>query len=109
MHYISFRAIVVLILSILFSIWFGKLFIRFMKHRGYYEQQRDAEVDPYNTQKKGVPTMGGLVVIASILLPCLLFGKLANVYFVLMVVTTVLLGSVGFADDYISRWLSDSS
>ena len=99
-HYISFRAIVVLILSILFSIWFGKVFIRFMKRRGYYEQQRDAAIDPYNTQKKGVPTMGGLVVIASILLPCLLFGKLANVYFVLMVITTVLLGAVGFADDY---------
>lgn len=103
-HYISFRAIVVLILSIIFSICFGKVFIRFMKRKQYFEEQRDAKTDPYNTGKKGVPTMGGLVVIASILLPCLLFGKLSNVYFVLMVVTTVLLGAVGFADDYVKTF-----
>jgi len=104
MHYISFRAIVVLILSILFSIWFGKVFIRFMKRRGYFEQQRDAKTDPYNTGKKGVPTMGGLVVIAAILIPCLLMGKLGNVYLILMVITTLLLGAVGFADDYVKTF-----
>ena len=104
MQYISFRAIVVLILSILFSIWFGKVFIRFMKRRGYFEQQRDEKTDPYNTGKKGVPTMGGLVVIAAILIPCLLMGKLGNVYLILMIITTLLLGAVGFADDYVKTF-----
>ena len=99
--YISFRAITAGIIALCMSIWFGKWFIRYMKRHNISETQRDEKIDPFNVAKKGVPTMGGLVVIAAVLLPCLLLGKLTNVYMILMLVTTVLMGSLGFADDYI--------
>ena len=75
-----------------------------MKRHNISEVQRDAKTDPFNVGKKGVPTMGGLVVIAAILVPCLLLGKLTNVYMILMLVTTVLMGLLGFADDYIKTF-----
>ena len=75
-----------------------------MKRHNISETQRDEKTDPFNVGKKGVPTMGGLIVIAAILLPCLLLGKLTNVYMILMLVTTVLMGSLGFADDYIKTF-----
>ena len=102
--YISFRAILAGVIALLMSIWFGKWFIRFMKRHNISETQRDEKIDPFNVGKKGVPTMGGLIVIAAILLPCLLLGKLTNVYMILMLVTTVLMGSLGFADDYIKTF-----
>ena len=102
--YISFRAIVAGIIALLVSIWFGNLFIDFMKRRNITETQRDEKTDPFNVNKKGVPTMGGLIVIAAILLPCLLLGKLTNVYMILMLITTLLMGALGFADDYIKTF-----
>ena len=102
--YISFRAILAGVVALLISIWFGNWFINYMKRHNISETQRDAKTDPFNVGKKGVPTMGGLVVIAAILLPCLLLGKLTNVYMILMLVTTVLMGSLGFADDYIKTF-----
>lgn len=102
--YISFRAITAAIIALCMSIWFGKWFIRYMKRHNISETQRDEKIDPFNVAKKGVPTMGGLVVIAAILLPCLLLGRLTNVYMILMLVTTVLMGSLGFADDYIKTF-----
>lgn len=102
--YISFRAITAGILGLLISIWFGNWFINFMKRHNISETQRDAKIDPFNVAKKGVPTMGGLIVIAAILVPCLLLGKLTNVYMILMLITTVLMGSLGFADDYIKTF-----
>ena len=102
--YISFRAIMAGIIGLLISIWFGNWFINYMKRHNISETQRDEKTDPFNVGKKGVPTMGGLIVIAAILLPCLLLGKLTNVYMILMLVTTVLMGSLGFADDYIKTF-----
>ena len=102
--YISFRAITAGILGLLISIWFGNWFINFMKRHNISETQRDAKIDPFNVAKKGVPTTGGLIVIAAILVPCLLLGKLTNVYMILMLITTVLMGSLGFADDYIKTF-----
>ena len=102
--YISFRAITAGILGLLISIWFGNWFINYMKRHNISETQRDAKIDPFNVAKKGVPTMGGLIVIAAILVPCLLLGKLTNVYMILMLITTVLMGSLGFADDYIKTF-----
>ena len=102
--YISFRAIVAGIIALLVSIWFGNWFIDFMKRRNITETQRDEKTDPFNVGKKGVPTMGGLIVIAAILLPCLLLGKLTNVYMILMLITTLLMGALGFADDYIKTF-----
>ena len=102
--YISFRAILAGVIGLLISIWFGNWFINYMKRHNISETQRDAKIDPFNVAKKGVPTMGGLIVIAAILVPCLLLGKLTNVYMILMLITTVLMGSLGFADDYIKTF-----
>lgn len=102
--YVSFRAIFAIIVSLIVSIWFGKFFIRMLKRRQISETQRDESIDPFNTQKKGVPTMGGIIIIVSILVPCLLIGKLKNTYMILMIVTTILLGVIGFADDYIKTF-----
>lgn len=104
MTYISFRAIVAGVLALLVSIYFGKYFINLMKRKHISETQRDEKTDPFNVAKKGVPTMGGIVIIVSILLPCLLVGKLSNVYMILMIVTTLILGALGFADDYIKTF-----
>ena len=102
--YISFRAIIAGIIALCVSIWFGNWFINYMKRHNISETQRDAKLDPFNVAKKGVPTMGGLIVIAAILMPCLLVGKLTNVYMILMLVTTLILGALGFADDYIKTF-----
>lgn len=104
MTYISFRAIIAGVLALLVSIYFGKFFIRLMKRKHISETQRDEKTDPFNVAKKGVPTMGGIVIIVSILLPCLLFGKLSNIYMILMIITTLILGALGFADDYIKTF-----
>ena len=104
MTYISFRAIMAGIIGLLISIWFGNWFINFMKRHHISETQRDEKTDPFNVGKKGVPTMGGLIVIAAILVPCLLLGKLTNVYLILMLITTLLMGALGFADDYIKTF-----
>ncbi len=102
--YVTFRAIFAVILSLIVSIWFGKIFIRQMRKHKIYETQRDEKTDPFNTKKVGVPTMGGIIIIVAILVPCLLIGKIKNIYMILMLVTTVLLGIVGFADDYIKTF-----
>ena len=102
--YISFRAITAGIIGLCMSIWFGKAFIRYMKRHNISETQRDEKTDPFNVGKKGVPTMGGLVVIAAVLVPCLLLGKLTNIYMILLLITTILMGALGFADDYIKTF-----
>ncbi len=102
--YISFRAIVAGVIGLLISIYFGEYFISLLRRRNISEQQRDEATDPFGVQKKGVPTMGGIVIIISILVPCLLIGKLTNVYMWLMLITTLLLGGLGLADDYIKTF-----
>jgi phospho-N-acetylmuramoyl-pentapeptide-transferase len=99
--YISFRSLLALILSLLISAWFGEYFIKWMKRRKIFETERDPAIDPFGVEKKGVPTMGGIIIIVSILVPILLFGRLRNIYLLLMIVTTVWLGFLGFLDDYI--------
>lgn len=99
--YISFRALLTLILSLLISAWFGEKFIKWMKRKKIFETERDPEIDPFGVEKKGVPTMGGIIIIVSILLPVLLLGRIRNIYLILMVVTTIWLGFLGFLDDYI--------
>ena len=99
--YISFRALLALILSLLISAWFGEYFIKWMKRHNISETARDPSIDPFGEQKKGVPTMGGIIIIVSILIPVLLFGRIRNTYLILMVITTVWLGFLGFLDDYI--------
>ena len=99
--YISFRSLLALILSLCISAWFGEYFIKWMKRRKIFETERDPAIDPFGVEKKGVPTMGGVIIIVSILVPVLLFGRLRNIYLVLMIVTTLWLGFLGFMDDYI--------
>ena len=103
-QYISFRAIVAGVMALIISIFLGEWFIHFLRRKHISEQQRDEKTDPFGVQKKGVPTMGGLVIILSILLPCLLMGKISNVYMFLMLITTIILGTLGFADDYIKTF-----
>ena len=105
-QYISFRSILTLVLSLLISMWFGQYFIRWMKSRNACEEQRDASIDPYGVEKKGVPTMGGIIIIVATIIPCLLFGRLRNIYMLMMLFTTVWLGALGFADDYIKMKIS---
>ena len=104
LEYVTVRAIIAIIASLVISVWFGNFFIDFMKKHHISETQRDAKIDPFNIGKKGVPTMGGIIIISSILVPCLLFGKLHNIYMILMLVTTLILGGIGFADDYIKTF-----
>ena len=99
--YISFRSLLTLVLSLVISAWFGEYFIKYMRRKKIYETERDASIDPFGVEKKGVPTMGGLIIIVSILIPVLLFARIRNIYIILMVVTTVWLGFLGFLDDYI--------
>ena len=100
-HYISFRAVLTLVLSLIISMWFGEYFVRWMRKHNASEAQRDASIDPYGVEKKGVPTMGGIIIIVATLIPCLLLGRLRNIYMLLMLFTTIWLGALGFADDYI--------
>ncbi|UKK48799.1 phospho-N-acetylmuramoyl-pentapeptide-transferase [Prevotella sp. E9-3] len=105
--YISFRSLLALILSLLISAWFGEYFIKWMKRRKIFETERDPAIDPFGVEKKGVPTMGGIIIIVSLLVPILLFGRLRNIYLLLMIVTTVWLGFLGFLDDYIKIFRQD--
>lgn len=99
--YVSFRSLMAVILSLLISAIFGEYFIKLLKRKQITETQRDASIDPFNTNKIGVPTMGGIIIIVAILIPCLLLGRLHNIYMLLMLITTVWLGTLGFLDDYI--------
>lgn len=99
--YISFRALLALILSLVISAWFGEKFIKFLKRKQITETQRDASIDPFGVKKIGVPSMGGIIIIVSILIPVLLLGRLRNIYLILMIITTVWLGFLGGMDDFI--------
>ncbi len=102
--YVTFRAIFALVLSLIISAWLGEYFINLLKRHQILETQRDESLDPFNVNKVGVPTMGGVIIIAAIVIPCLLVGRLGNVYMILMIFTTLFLGAVGFADDYIKTF-----
>ena len=99
--YISFRALLALILGLIISMWFGERFIRFMRRRNIGETARDASIDPFGEKKVGVHSMGGIIIIVAILVPTLLLGRLRNIYTILMIVTTLWFGLIGFLDDYI--------
>ena len=105
--YTSFRALMAVILALLISSIWGDKFINLLKKKQITETQRDAKTDPFGVNKVGVPSMGGVIIIVAILIPCLLLGKLHNIYMILMLITTVWLGSLGFADDYIKIFKRD--
>lgn len=99
-QYISFRAGVAAVLSLLITITLGSKLISFLRRKQVGEDIRDLGLEG-QLQKKGTPTMGGLIIIAAILIPTLLMAKLDNVYVILLIATTVWLGMIGFLDDYI--------
>lgn len=99
-EYITFRTAASVIVSLLISMVFGKRIIDMLHRKQVGETVRDLGLDGQKT-KQGTPTMGGLIILASILIPTLLFAKLDNIYIILMLISTVLLGAIGFVDDYI--------
>jgi phospho-N-acetylmuramoyl-pentapeptide-transferase len=105
-HYISFRAAMALIFSLIISLLFGKRIIAIIRKRQIGESIRDLGLEG-QIQKKGTPTMGGLIILAAIIIPTLLFAHLHNIYIVLMLITTVWLGTIGFIDDYIKVFKKD--
>ena len=99
-QYISFRAAAAVITSLTITLIFGKSIINFLRKKQIGEEIRDLGLEG-QLQKKGTPTMGGLIIIAGILVPTLLFAQLKNVYVILVIVTTLWLGFIGFLDDYV--------
>ncbi len=99
-QYISFRSGLAIITSLLIGTIFGKKVINILQKQQIGEVVRDLGLEG-QYQKKGTPTMGGIIIIVSTLIPVLLFGKLNNIYIILMIVTTLWLGIIGFIDDYI--------
>ena len=99
-NFLSFRAGAAIILSLLITIFFGKYVIRMLRRKQIGEDIRDLGLEG-QLQKKGTPTMGGIIIIMAVLIPVLLFSDLSNVYIQLMLITTVWLGFIGGLDDYI--------
>jgi phospho-N-acetylmuramoyl-pentapeptide-transferase len=98
--YISFRSAAAVITSLVISLLIGKRIIRFLKEKQVGEVVRDLGLEG-QYQKQGTPSMGGIIILASIIIPTLLFAKLENIYIILMLITTIWLGFIGFLDDYI--------
>lgn len=99
-QYISFRAFLAVIMSLVIGAIFGRRLINYLRFLQVGETIRDLGLDG-QMEKKGTPTMGGLIIIGSILIPVLLFAKITNIYIVILIVTVVWLGLIGFLDDYI--------
>ena len=98
--YLSFRAMLASVTAMLIALFAGKRIIRMLQRRQIGETIRDLGLEG-QLQKKGTPTMGGIIIILAILVPVLLFSDLGNIYTQLLLLTTVWCGAIGFADDYI--------
>lgn len=105
-QYISFRAAMALFVSLLISMMFGKKIIQLLQLKQVGEIIRDLGLEG-QSKKQGTPTMGGLIIILCILLPTLLFAKLHNIYVIVLLVSTIWLGFIGFLDDYIKVFKRD--
>ncbi len=100
MDYITFRSGAALLLSLFIALVFGRKIIDRLQLMQVGEIIRDLGLEG-QMQKKGTPTMGGVIIIISILVPCLLFGDLSNIYMILMLMSTLWLGTLGFMDDWL--------
>ncbi len=105
-QYISFRAGMAAFFSLLITIIFGKSLINYLRKKQVGEDIRDLGLEG-QLQKKGTPTMGGFIIIAAILIPTFLLAKIDNIYIILLIITTVWLGLIGFLDDYIKVFKKD--
>jgi len=99
-QYITFRTTMAVIVSLVISLLMGKTLIAYLHRKQVGETIRDLGLDGQK-EKQGTPTMGGLIILAAILIPTLLFAKLNNIYIILMIITTIWMGTIGFIDDYI--------
>jgi phospho-N-acetylmuramoyl-pentapeptide-transferase len=104
--FITFRAAVAIILSLMISTIFGKRIIRFLQKQQVGETIRDLGLEGQK-EKAGTPTMGGLIIILSTLIPVVLLAKLDNIYIILLLITTLWMGVIGFIDDYIKKFKND--
>ncbi len=105
-NYLSFRAGMAFITSMLFSIWAGKIIINKLKKKQIGETVRDLNLQGQK-EKEGTPTMGGIIIILATLIPVLLFADLTNVYIQLLLITLLWMGFIGFMDDYIKVFLKN--
>ncbi len=105
-HYITFRAGLAIILSLIISMLFGRRIISSLKRLQVGEQIRELGLEGQNA-KQGTPTMGGIIIILATLVPCLLLASLDNIYIILMMLTTLWMGAIGFIDDYIKVFRKD--
>ena len=104
--FITFRAALAMILSLLISTIYGKRIILFLQKKQMGETIRDLGLEGQN-EKAGTPTMGGIIIILATLIPVLLLSKLGNVYIILLIITTLWMGTIGFIDDYIKKFKQD--
>lgn len=104
--YLTFRAALAMILSLLISTIYGKRIIRFLQKKQMGETIRDLGLDGQK-EKAGTPTMGGVIIILATLIPVLLLAKLENIYIILLIVTTLWMGTIGFIDDYLKKFKND--
>ncbi|OBX24201.1 phospho-N-acetylmuramoyl-pentapeptide-transferase [Gelidibacter algens] len=104
--FITFRAAMAIILSLLISTIYGKRIIRFLQKQQVGETIRDLGLEG-QVEKAGTPTMGGIIIIIATLIPVILFAKIDNIYIILLVVTTLWMGTIGFIDDYIKKFKKD--
>jgi phospho-N-acetylmuramoyl-pentapeptide-transferase len=105
-QYVTFRAGLAIILSLIISIVFGKYIVGYLRKSQVGESVRDLGLLGQK-EKEGTPTMGGIIIILAIVVPCLLFAKLNNVYIILMLISTIWMGIIGFVDDYIKVFKKD--
>lgn len=104
--FITFRAAMAVILSLIIASVFGKRIIEFLRKKQIGESVRDLGLEGQN-EKAGTPTMGGIIIILATLIPVFLFAKLENIYVILLIVTTIWMGIIGFIDDYIKKFKND--
>ena len=102
LKYISFRAAMAVLLSLFIALLYGKRIINFLRNKQMGELVRDLGLEGQK-QKEGTPTMGGLIIIFATVIPVLLFTRITNVYIVLLLVSMVWMGAIGFIDDYLKK------
>ena len=105
-QFITFRAAMTAILSLFIATYFGRRIIAFLQRKQVGESIRDLGLEGQN-EKAGTPTMGGIIIILATIIPVLLFAQLDNIYVILLIVTTLWMGVIGFIDDYIKKFKQD--
>lgn len=106
--FLTFRAAFAIILSLLFSTIFGKRIIKFLQKKQVGETIRDLGLEGQK-EKSGTPTMGGIIIIFATIVPVILIAKLDNIYIILLIITTLWMGVIGFVDDYIKKFKNDKN